>query len=344
MRKIWTEADIEILKTLLRNGLSTKDIAKKLNTTRDTVSGAITRYNLAEHKIIKPCVANYLEGTDFDVLDEKNFEEAKKKAKLDWQIKKSTKKGVDTSKVKIGILWSDTHIPHQNTPACKAVLKLMDDIQCTRFCIMGDFMDLSCISHWNKNKHRTLELKRLKDDYIIGNTLLDEIDKRLPKNAEKHYLMGNHESWANDLLEEIPQLEGLIEPEANLKLAERGYKVYPYNDLVQFGRLYLTHGIYAGGNPIKKHVDELKVNIAFVHTHSLGMSLFPSPAREIAFAGYNCGCLCDLSPDYMKNRPNAWTHGIAVVYFYPNGYFDVQLIRIVQGKFIFNNKIYDGNK
>jgi len=42
-----------------------------------------------------------------------------------------------------------------------------------------------------------------------------------------------------------------------------------------------------------------------------------------------------LAPEYLKNRPNSWTHGFAIGYFYPNGFFDVQLIRIIQGKIRF---------
>jgi hypothetical protein len=340
----WDNEKIQILITYLRNGVHKREIARKLNTTMDAVSNAITRYDLKQHCIQKPCVSQFLESIDFEDIDDKNFAETKKKAILQWKIAKSKKQASLKGKYEIGILWPDTHIPHQNDSACKAVLNLMSDIKVSKFIIMGDYIDLGCISHWNQNRHRTLELKRLKEDYIVGNALLDEIDKRLPVNCEKHYLEGNHEVWSNDLLESMPQLEGLIEPASLLKLAERKYKFHNYNDLLKIGRLYLTHGIYAGGNPIKKHVDELKVNIVFAHTHTLGMSLFSSPAREIAFAGYNVGCLCDLSPDYMKKRPNGWTHGFGVAYFYPNGYFDVQLVRIIDGKFIFNNTVYDGNK
>jgi len=73
------------------------------------------------------------------------------------------------------------------------------------------------------------------------------------------------------------------------------------------------------------------------------MRLSSSPCRSIAFVGYNGGCVCDLSPEYMKNRPNAWQHGFPIGYFYPNGYFDIQIVRIIEGRFIFNGKVYDGN-
>ena len=46
----------------------------------------------------------------------------------------------------------------------------------------------------------------------------------------------------------------------------------------------------------------------------------------------------------LKNKPNKWTHGFAVVHFFPNGDFDVDLKRIVRGRFVYNGKLYDGNK
>lgn len=342
-RAFWTEDKLNILTTYLRNGTSQKEIAIKLNTTLDAISGAIRRYNLAEHVVAKRTTVKFLQNIELESLNDKEFEKLKKDAKLKWKIEKSRGSAVKNKDFEIGLFFSDAHIPHHNEVVCKAILKLMDDIKFNKMIITGDFMDLGCISHWNKNRHRTLEMKRLKSDYIVGNSLLDEIDKRLPKKCEKHYLFGNHDTWGYNLLEEMPALEGLVEPENMLFLKERGYELHPYNKLVKFGRLYITHGIYAGANPIKKHLDELKVNIVFAHTHTLGMRLSSSPARDIAFAGYNIGCTCDLAPEYMKSKPNAWTHGFAIGYFFPNGFFDIKLIRVVQGKFIFNNKIYDGN-
>jgi len=343
MAIVWTAEAINILKTYLRNSVSKKIIAQKMNTTVDAIDGAIRRYDLSQHIVSKISTNKFIENINFDDLEDKNFEDLKKEAKLYWKISKSQKKSKQ-SDVKIGLFWPDTHIPHQNVAVCNAILNLMSDVSFDKMVIIGDYMDYGCISHWNKNRHKTLEMQRLKSDYVIGNTLLDEIDKRLPKKCDKYFLKGNHESWSNDLLEEIPALEGMIEPESMLFLKERGYKTYEYNELVKIGRLYCTHGMYCGANPIKKHVDELKVNILFGHTHTLGMKLFSSAARQIAFAGYNIGCVCDLSPDYMKKKANAWTHGFAIGYFYPNGYFDIQLIRVVDGKFIFNGKIYNGNK
>ena len=266
---------------------------------------------------------------------------------INWQIAKSTKKGVvpkhpfDTY-----LVVADTHVPYINPSAVKSVLHLMDDIKFDGFVVLGDFMDMSPISHWLKNKRKTLENKRMITDYIEGNRLLDEFDKRLPTSCDKRFFYGNHEEWYHQLIEEYPALEGLLDPKIELKLEERGYKVYDkLNHIERIGRLSFTHGIYHAQNFIKKHIDELKTNVIIGHLHTPRLRFASSPAREIAIAGYSVGALCDLSPSYMKNRPNSWVHGFAIVYFYENSsYFDVDLKRIVKGKFIFNGTLYDGNK
>lgn len=265
---------------------------------------------------------------------------------INWQIQKTKKKAnVPGKHFSSYLVVADTHVPYINVEATRSVFKLMEDISFDGFIVLGDYMDMSPISHWLKCKKKTLENKRMINDYIEGNKLLDEFDKRLPKGCDKRFFYGNHEDWYFQLIEEYPALEGLLEPKIELKLEERGYKVYDsLNHIERIGRLNFTHGMYHSQNFVKKHIDELKTNVMIGHLHTPRLRFESSPAREIAIAGYCIGCLSDLSPDYMKNRPNKWTHGFAVVYFYDNGYFDVDNKRIVKGKFIFNNKMYDGNE
>lgn len=265
---------------------------------------------------------------------------------VNWKITKTKVASKKDKNFTSYLVIADNHIPYENVPATKAIFRLMDDVKFDGFIILGDFMDMSPISHWLKNKRKTLENKRMIDDYIEGNKMLDEFDKRLPKNCDKRFFYGNHEDWYHQLIEEYPALEGLLDPQVELKLHERGYKVYDkLNHIERIGRLSLTHGIYHSQNFIKKHIDELKTNVMIGHLHTPRQRFATSPAREIAIAGYALGCLSDLSPAYQKGRPNSWVHGFAVVYFYDNGgFFDVDIKRIVRGKFIFNNKLYSGTE
>jgi len=281
---------------------------------------------------------------NLDKVKDIDIEKNLKQAQTDWKIPKGTKKTDSIDTFKKWLYVADQHVPEHNVPANRAIHKLMDDIKFDGFRIVGDFMDMSPISHWNEHKRKTLETQRLKEHYIIGNVLLDEYDKRLPKNCNKGYFWGNHENWYNDLIEKLPVLEGMLNPTEELRLIERNYKVYEnQNHIERIGRLSVTHGVYANVHAVKKHIDEFKTNVMFFHTHRIGSRSSSSPAKEIAIIGYNVGCLCDKNPDYLRNRPNKWSLGFAIVYYLPNGFFFVQNIRIIKGKFIYNNKLYDGN-
>lgn len=339
MSQIWTEDKIAILKAYLEGGLSYSEIAIKFKTNNDAIQKVVKRYNLK--KYIKKQESPIL---DLDELNDENFEEQKEAAKLRWQIPSSKIMANKKNEFKTYIIVGDIHVPEQDTVAVKSVLNLMDEIKFDGIINLGDYLNLACISHWNKEKHKTLEGKRLKQDYIDGNVLLDEFDKRLPKGAEKHFLKGNHEIWIDQLIEQTPALDGLFDLESGLKLQERGYKIYPYNDIIKFGRLCVTHGIYCGTTPARTHASKLLSNVLVGHTHSPEMCLIHSPAKEISVVGYVNGCLCHMSPDYMKSKPSNWATGFAILYLFPNGYFDVNLIRIVKGRYVYNGKLYDGNE
>ena len=92
MSKIWTQEKIDMLIMYLRNGVATTQIAKKFNTTCDAISGAIRRYDLFEHNISRPSTTKFVQNINLENLNDADFEQAKKNAKLDWKIKKSVKK------------------------------------------------------------------------------------------------------------------------------------------------------------------------------------------------------------------------------------------------------------
>lgn len=347
-KNFWTNNKINILRDLWTNpNYSINDIATELNTTYDAVKHALRRYNLTHYRKVKRDKASASSMQKMlEDIDPKVFEDLKEKCSLNWKIPKSKKsKKKDLKGWDKYLITADEHVPKHNESAIKSILYLMDDEKFDGHIKIGDFMDMEPISHWCKNKRKTLENRRLIEDYVIGNLLLDEFDKRLSKNAKKYYFWGNHEDWYNQFIEEVPALDGFADPTKELKLVERGYKVFPYNHIEQFGRLSITHGIYATTDSAKKHIDELKTNVMFGHTHTQAEKYSSSEARTLAMGGYNIGCLCDLAPDYMRGRPHKWTHGFAILYVEKKtGYFFVDLKRIVDGKFIHNNKIYDGNK
>ena len=347
----WEQEDINILRVYRRDGLTISDIAQKMGRSYDSIKHAIARYNIDSPLVKKPNkVADELQEIA-NAISEETMEDTIERIKsiysTKWQPTKERKTSNKKKNFKAYLIIADTHVPHQNDIAVKAVLNMMEDYTFDGFVILGDYMDMTPISHWlhEKNQRKSLEGMRMKEDYTVGNMLLDEFDKRLPKKCDKRFVYGNHERFIYDFIEKYPMLDGLFDPINELHLKDRKYTVSDgINPMIRIGRLTLTHGMYHNKHFLTKHIDEFKTNVLVGHLHTSRLRLENSPAKEVAIFGASVGCLCDLNPVYNRNKPNKTSHGFAVVYFYDNGYFDVDLKRIVKGKFVFNNKLYDGNK
>ena len=73
-------------------------------------------------------------------------------------------------------------------------------------------------------------------------------------------------------------------------------------------------------------------------------SQLKSQLNGLAFIGASMGALCNLNPAFMQNKTHRWSHGFAVVHVCSNGFFHLELIRIVDGRYIYSGKLYDGNR
>jgi predicted phosphodiesterase len=249
-------------------------------------------------------------------------------------------------KIRTAVLLPDIHYPEHSVVSMNLVKKLIKDIKPDEIIYQGDNLDMGVISHWNLDKKRKVELKRLKQDYSgFEKEILDPIEALAGKKTKFVWLNGNHEDWANQYLDKNPELEGIIEPEICLNLKERGYEIVPYNNIYKLGKLNIIHGYYHNKYHADKTLGVFEESICYGHMHSPQMQSKTKPMDSSDFhAAYGLPCLCDLSPDYMKNRPNAWVHGFGVVYIMPDGSFNLYPIIIINNKFIFQGKLYESKK
>jgi len=249
-------------------------------------------------------------------------------------------------KFKKVVILPDIHYPEQSESSLDLVKKFIKDVQPDEVIYQGDNLDMGVISHWNKDKKKTLELKRLKKDYEgFDKDVLLPIENLVNKKTKFIWLRGNHEDWADQYIDKNPEMEGLIEPEVCLKLEERNYKIVPYNSVYKLGKLNIIHGYYHSKYHSAKTLSVFEESICYGHVHSPQMHSKTKPMDSSDFhASYGLPCLCDLAPDYMKNRPNSWINGFGFVYVFPDGTFNLYTIVIVNNKFIWNGKIYESNK
>jgi len=223
--------------------------------------------------------------------------------------------------------------------ALLAALKFCDDFKPDRTILGGDILDLPEISRFTERKKIQRERLRLNHTFDCVNQILDRVDKFTKKKV--FYLKGNHEAWLDMWIEENPALQGLISLEKNLRLHERNYKVIPENKVLKIGHARFIHGWFYNVHHSKKTVNAMGDNVFYGHTHDV-QSYTKAHYQQKPIIGRSIGSLCDLDPIWRKGRPNRWVNGFGVSYFFPNGNFTFYNPIIIDGRFIWNGKIYDG--
>lgn len=203
--------------------------------------------------------------------------------------------------------------------------------------VLGDLINFDYISHWVEKDLIRQEGKRLKTDFILGNRILDRIDKFT--KGKKIFLIGNHDDRLVKWIGQHPCIEGLINLTHNLHLIERGYKVYPQGKVYKIGHACFVHGWYWNIYHAAKHVTQMGDNIFYGHVHDIQSYTKPNYEQQPNI-GQSLGCLCSLNPEYRKNRPNSWVNAFGVFYFFADGQFNHYIPIIINGRFNFAGKVF----
>lgn len=254
-------------------------------------------------------------------------------------------------KSKLWVLAYDLHWPKAHMPTVNALLDFLQHNQIAGFIFGGDQLDFECISHHTKGK----PLYRVRAGYqrdinSFDERILTPVEATLAKETEKIYIIGNHERFEWDFIEEHPELEGALDHVANLNLQERGWKVIPLGGRYKLGKLNVIHGeVLSGlGNqaPIytsRKAVSVYAGNVVAGHTHAPQMFTQVSPADHTQkWQGHILPILGNTNPSYLRNRPTAWVNGFGIVEVFGNGQFNIYQVVVIKGKFSFGGKIYGG--
>lgn len=297
----WTNDKIEELKRLIEKGLSHFDIAKKMNTTPDSIKHALNRYNInktSDDAGLWIVLADIHDRPPSGSLSHKTYHSALLCAE---KVIKATKPK--------GILY------------------------------LGDTTDMDSLCHFDKDKRQKMEGKRYRKDIDSLKMMLDKHEKLSP-NAKRIYMMGNHEDWVAQHVSYHPELEGNIDFIKDVGLIERGYEVVPMNFTKKLGKAMFCHGIYTGDGHAKRMATTYSKTIFYGHLHDVQSYSFVSPidSKEVRIA-QSLGCLCDLNPGYMKNKPNKWIHAFGMYYLNSDGTFQMDVKFVIKGKTVVNGKV-----
>jgi DNA-binding CsgD family transcriptional regulator len=298
----------EILKLAESTALTNKEIAKVVGCSEKTVLRYAGSY-------IKRTKAK----TDFD--------------ETAWQIQKT-------------VLLPDIHHPHYEERTMEAVNQFIFDYDPDELVYMGDQVSLDCISFWNRNKPLLKEGQRLIKDYNMFDKDILQVHENITRpNIRRTFMIGNHEYRINTYVERNPELEDFIDMVRHLELLERDYIVVPFNEIHKVGKLNVIHGYYWNMYHAKKTVDDFQGNVVYAHVHNPQMYAKTSPIdRKGYHMATSLPCLCNIKPDYKKNAPNFWVNGFGIVEHLPaTGFFNLYMIIIIEGSFMWNGKYYGKN-
>jgi predicted phosphodiesterase len=225
----------------------------------------------------------------------------------------------------------DTHIPY-HIPL-DPIFNFIEDWKPTKIILGGDMHDWSSVSQWLGDQSRALDGGTILDNYReLRTVLLDPLSK-IARHSEIIYLTGNHEYWLQQAANINPNGRGYWNLDKNI--GRTNVKIIPVNMPYRLNsNLVFIHGLYTCVYHAKKTVDAFHISVIYGHLHTFQSHTLVSPIdNEQFYTGQAIGCLCNLNPGYMKNRPNAWVNGFCYGYTGENDSFQYVPVVIVHNKF-----------
>jgi len=243
------------------------------------------------------------------------------------------------------LAYGDVHIPFNDFKACKILLDIIKDAKPDIIIDMGDSINASQISDYDKSVEELSGLQEeLDSDFAFRNLIKkaspksekillesNHLDKRLQKQKSK-----NH--WLSDL--------DCMSVSSLLRLNELGWNLkreYQYSD-----KLIFVHGDdVAGGstfcpiNGARKLVKENSCSVVKAHSHTTGFEIH----RHLNANHYaiQIGTLHDLhNASYIKhNKLSNWSQSFGVFYLADDdSHFHYVPVVVNEGTAIFNGKVY----
>lgn len=227
-------------------------------------------------------------------------------------------------------------LPH---PAWKVAKAFLKEMQPNYVILGGDFGNFQCLSHWDKKRPLLMEGQRYAYDMIVLNRELDELQDVCPRSSFI-FMEGNHEAWGIRMVEENPSLLGTVDIQRDLRIDDRSMKWIPNNGVYTLGRMNFLHGWYWNKYHAQRTLAEMGDNAMYGHVHNHQVAIQRIRARRQPHIAMAVGCLCDLNPHFLRNKPNQWLHGFGFVEFVPSGNFQAHHIVVIEGQAIFGGKVF----
>lgn len=254
---------------------------------------------------------------------------------------------VTAPEVKMHLMLADIHYPEHDAAALRSIIQFIQahKDQIASVTLMGDALDCADLSRHTKGKPRL----RLEGGYkkaLDGFTrdVLTPIEQSVKPGTLLDYIAGNHEDWVeSDLLDEMPELDGIVNIATALDLAARGWTWTPCGGHIERAGFVLLHGdqIGSGISVAKKLVDSVNENCVMGHVHRFTVytktALVTERKKQI---GVTLPCLCTVAPGYAKGQPNAFVVGFGILEEFGPKQTNIFVPLILEGKFSYSGRVY----
>lgn len=223
------------------------------------------------------------------------------------------------------IIVADFHVPFQDKRATQLFKNFLKDFCPDKLIIAGDLIDFWEVSHFNKIPKDPDSLQETLDNC---HKLLKEFRALLP-DTEIIYLEGNHEfRLKRYLMTKAPELYGLknlsLENLLSLNSCRVQYrKIQELANKFQDNYIQIEDILIGHFDKANKHaaytaknlVQEKVSSVIQSHIHRIGMHI-KNPVRGNYLKGIENGCMCELSPNYIKDPD--WANGFTVLLHNPD--------------------------
>lgn len=237
----------------------------------------------------------------------------------------------------------DWHVPDHNPKALAAYFDYLIDTQPAIVFFMGDILDLTQLSSFDRaNTVKLANMGTVLDDYAILHEMLVRLRAKLP-TAWFEFVEGNHEYRISRALERDPAARDYVLEKHFSDVFDR---FVPYRDknvpnLVQFGKRWLAHGEYCNEMHTKKNLMFFHRPICTWHMHTVQAFTLHSAVDVRDFkVAFSVPCLADLNPHYARSKPNAWVNGFLRGEALEDGAFEDSIVIMDHDRFGVNGKWY----
>lgn len=231
------------------------------------------------------------------------------------------------------LIVSDLHIPYHDRPTIVAAWTEGRSRGVDVLLLNGDILDCFAVSRWENDPRK----RDFPGELAAVRSFLEAARACFPK-ARIVWKIGNHEErYESYMARKAPELLDVddFQLESLARCKQHGIEVVGDRRRLRLGKLWVLHGHeYKGGmtnpvNPARGLFLRAKANALQGHFHQSSHHSEKDLAEGIVSC-WSTGCCCDMHPSYMPL--NKWNHGVAFVEVSAGGAFEVDNLRLIDGK------------